>query len=94
MWVAWFSPRDSLSRMTAHDASFETIDSIPNFLKYPSSCAMTIGAQSVSAMMPNRIVFVSGPSCAYAPPTHPAGSPLNSAPAAVTPAAFRNRRLD
>ena len=23
MWVAWFSPSDSLSRMTAHDASFE-----------------------------------------------------------------------
>src|SRR5215467_11107721 len=43
MWVAWFSPSDSLSRMTAHDASFETTELMPNFLKKPSSCAMTIG---------------------------------------------------
>jgi hypothetical protein len=47
MCVAWFSPSDSLSRITAHDASFETVDSMPNFLKYPSSWAMTIGEQSV-----------------------------------------------
>ena len=33
MCVAWLSPIDSLSRMTAHDASFEMIDSIPNCLK-------------------------------------------------------------
>ncbi len=33
MWVAWFSPSESLSRMTAHDASLETVDSMPNFLK-------------------------------------------------------------
>ena len=33
MCVAWFSPSDSLSRMTAHEASFETTDSMPNFLK-------------------------------------------------------------
>ena len=33
MCVAWFSPSDSLSRITAHDASFETVDSMPNFLK-------------------------------------------------------------
>ena len=33
MCVAWFSPSDSLSRMTAQDASFETMDSMPNFLK-------------------------------------------------------------
>src|SRR5678815_1357834 len=33
MCVAWFSPSDSLSRITAHDASFEITDSIPNFLK-------------------------------------------------------------
>src|SRR5579884_2168933 len=33
MWVAWFSPRFILSRMTAHEASFETTELIPNFLK-------------------------------------------------------------
>src|SRR5688572_9825938 len=33
MWVAWLSPIDSLSRMTAHDASFDTVDWMPNFLK-------------------------------------------------------------
>jgi hypothetical protein len=33
MCVAWFSPSDSLSRMTAHDASFEMTELIPNFLK-------------------------------------------------------------
>ena len=64
MCVAWLSPIVSLSRMTAHDASFDTIESMPNFLKKPSSCAITIGAQSVSAMMPNRMVEVSGPSAA------------------------------
>ena len=48
--------------MTAHDASFEIVDSIPCFLKRPSSCAMTIDEQSVSAMMPKRILGVSGAS--------------------------------
>ena len=33
MCVAWFSPSESLSLITAQDASFDTIDSIPNFLK-------------------------------------------------------------
>jgi hypothetical protein len=33
MCVAWFSPSDSLSRMTAQDASFDTIELMPNFLK-------------------------------------------------------------
>ena len=33
MCVAWFSPSDSLSRMTAHDASFEITELMPNFLK-------------------------------------------------------------
>jgi hypothetical protein len=37
MCVAWFSPMVSLSRMTAHEASYETTESMPNFLKYPSS---------------------------------------------------------
>ena len=33
MCVPWFSPRFILSRMTAHDASFDTTESMPNFLK-------------------------------------------------------------
>ena len=33
MCVAWFSPSVSLSRMTAHEASFETMELMPNFLK-------------------------------------------------------------
>jgi hypothetical protein len=33
MCVAWFSPTFILSRMTAHDASLEMTESIPNFLK-------------------------------------------------------------
>ena len=64
MWVAWFSPNVSLSRIAAHDASFEIIDSMPCFLKSPSSWAMTMDEQSVRAMMPKRIFFVSGPSAA------------------------------
>jgi hypothetical protein len=33
MCVAWFSPSDSLSRTTAHDASLEMTELMPNFLK-------------------------------------------------------------
>ena len=62
MWVAWFSPSDSRSRMTAHDASLEIVDSIPYFLKSPSSWAITIEEQSVRAMMPMRTLGLSGAS--------------------------------
>ena len=62
MWVAWFSPSVRRSRITAHDASFEIVDSMPCFLKSPSSCAMTMDEQSVSAMMPMRTFGVSGAS--------------------------------
>ena len=64
MCVAWFSPSDSRSRMTAHEASFEIVDSIPYFLKTWSSWAITIDEQSVSAMMPMRIFGCSGASVA------------------------------
>src|SRR5262245_115543 len=85
---------ESLSRMTAHDASFEMTDSIPNCLKYPSSCAITMGEQSVSAMMPNRIAFVSGESSEKADPTHPFGRPSIRPATADPPARFRNLRRD
>ena len=64
MCVAWFSPRVNRSRITAQDASFEMIDSIPCFLNKPNSCAITIDEQSVKAMIPNRTLVVSGPSAA------------------------------
>ena len=48
--------------MTAHEASFEIVDSIPCFLNRPNSCAMTIDEQSVSAMIPMRTFGVSGAS--------------------------------
>ena len=60
--VAWFSPRVKRSRITAHDASLEMVESMPYFLKSPSSWAMTMEEQSVSAMMPMRTLGVSGPS--------------------------------
>src|SRR5688572_1117907 len=91
MCVAWFSPTFILSRMTAHDASFDTTEVMPNFLKKPSSWAITIGAQSVSAIMPNRTVVVSGPSAAYTPPAQCRGSPAISAPTAPA-APFTNVR--
>jgi hypothetical protein len=95
MCVAWFSPSDSLSRITAHDASFDTTELMPNFLKKPSSCAMTIGEQSVSAMIPNRMFGVSGESSAYTLPTQPPGRPSISVAAALTAAArLRNVRRD
>src|SRR5205823_3608263 len=95
MCVAWFSPSDSLSRFTAHDASFDTTELMPNFLKNPSSCAMTIGAQSVSAIMPKRMFGVSGESSAYTLPVQPAGSPFISVAALLAATALlRKRRRD
>src|SRR5713101_7837205 len=51
MWVAWFSLRERRSRITAQDASFEIVDSMPYFLKRRISWAMTIAEQSVTEMM-------------------------------------------
>src|SRR5262245_38012358 len=58
--VAWMSPLDSESRMAAQLAPFTTVALIPYFLKKPFSCAMTIGEQSVSAIIPKRMSDVSG----------------------------------
>src|SRR5262249_13310326 len=94
MWVAWFSPRLILSRMTAHDASFEITELIPNFLKYPSSCAITIDEQSVSAMMPKRTFGVSGESSENAPPAQPRGTPASVTAASDWPVFLRNVRRE
>ncbi len=48
--------------MAAQFAPLETTDRMPYLLKSPFSWAMTIGEQSVSAMMPNLTSAVSGAS--------------------------------
>src|SRR3990167_8682368 len=64
------APIETLSRMFAQEASFEIWLLMPCFAKYPFSCAITSGAQSVSGMMPSvRSVFSSpSPPAAQAPP--------------------------
>src|SRR5687768_5319905 len=57
---------------------------------------MTIGEQSVSAMMPNLMAVVSGASLAYTPPAQPCGTPANSVAAELVPAvaaSLMNARL-
>jgi hypothetical protein len=46
--------------MAAQFAPLTTVDSMPWFLKNPFSWAMTMGEQSVSAIIPNRTLVVSG----------------------------------
>src|SRR3954470_14738095 len=62
MCVAWIEPEERLSRMAAQLAPFVTVALMPYFLKNPFSCAMTIGEQSVSAIMPKLMSGVSGAS--------------------------------
>src|SRR5438105_1341601 len=52
--------------MAAQFAPFVTVELMPYFLKSPFSWAMTIGEQSVSAIMPKLMFGVSGPSPALA----------------------------
>src|SRR5438105_9153840 len=60
--VAWMEPVERLSRMAAQLAPFVTVELMPYFLKKPFSCAMTMGEQSVSAIMPKLRSGVSGAS--------------------------------
>jgi len=83
MWVAWMSPLDSESRMAAQLAPLVTVELMPYFLKSPFSWAMTMGEQSVSAMMPKLTFGDSGDSLAVCAPTQPAGSPEARSPSAV-----------
>src|SRR5882724_4161047 len=62
MCVAWIEPVERLSRIAAQLAPFVTVELIPYFLKRPFSCAMTIGEQSVRAIMPKLRFGVSGAS--------------------------------
>src|SRR5689334_3172394 len=68
MCVAWMSPFESESRMAAQLAPFTTVELMPYFLNRPRSCAITIGEQSVSAIMPKRRSGVSGALAAALPP--------------------------
>src|ERR1044071_6026563 len=52
--------------MAAQLAPFVTLDWIPYFLNRPFSCAMTMGEQSVSAIMPKFTLGASGASLAAA----------------------------
>src|SRR5258707_7726446 len=104
MCVAWISPFASASRMAAQLAPLLTVELMPYFLKKPFSCAMTIGEQSVRAIMPNLRSLTSGPSLGdrgpgVAPPTVGAAvlesQPLSRAAAArpVTEVDRKLRRL-
>src|SRR6478736_4269564 len=62
MCVAWMEPVERLSRMAAQLAPFVTVELMPYFLKKPFSCAMTMGEQSVSAIMPKLRSVTSGAS--------------------------------
>ena len=90
MCVAWMSPFDSASRIAAQLAPLLTVELMPYFLNRPFSWAITMGEQSVSAMMPNLRSGVSGAS--LAPAAHPARVPSQAAPptAPAAPVDFRN----
>src|ERR1700756_740646 len=75
-----------LLRIAAQFAPLVTVELMPYFLNNPFSCAITIGEQSVRAIMPKFNAAVSGASLAKAEPTHPRGRPANRA-LSVTPLA-------
>jgi len=92
MWVAWIEPEERLSRIAAQFAPFVTVELMPYFLNRPFSCAMTMGEQSVSAIMPKFRFGVSGPSPALAAVAAHARLPsADQSAAAPTPAAARVR---
>jgi hypothetical protein len=66
--------------MAAQLAPLLTVELMPYFLKKPFSWAMTIGEQSVRAIMPNFISETSGPSFGE---TGPAVAPVDGAVAPV-----------
>src|SRR3954469_21602780 len=88
MCVACRSPVESESRMAAQLAPLLTVDSMPYFLNRPFSCAITIGEQSVRAIIPNFIADTSGDSLAH---TRPAGKRAAPSAAVLT---WTNRRRD
>ena len=77
--------------MTAHDAYFDIVTSRPSVLKKPFSRPITIDEQSVRAMMPMRMLDISGASDANTRPRHPTGSWATSAPSAES---FKSSRRE
>src|SRR5688572_4692532 len=79
--------------MAAQLAPFVIVELIPYFLKSPFSCAMTIGEQSVSAIMPKLIFGDSGASLALpAVAAHARVPRADHKAAAPTPVAARPRK--
>lgn len=81
--------------MAAQLAPLVTVELIPYFLKRPFSWAITMGEQSVSAMMPKFTLGASGASLAVCAPHQALGSPDAKSPnAVVLVVAERNFRRD
>src|SRR5437764_15050307 len=81
-----------LSRMAAQFAPLVTVELMPYFLNRPFSCAMTMGEQSVSAIMPKLMFGVSGASPVLpAVAAHEREPRADQSAAAPTPAAVRVR---
>src|SRR5258706_5958153 len=78
-------PLERESRFAAQLAPLVTFELMPYFLKNPFSCAITIGEQSVSAIMPKLRYFTSGPSLLEAPGATDLDSALESHPASAPP---------
>src|SRR4051812_31838959 len=90
--VAWIEPLERLSRMAAQLAPFVIFELMPYFLKKPFSCAMMIGEQSVSAIIPKLISGASGASLALpAVAAHARLPRADQSAAAPTPVAVRVR---
>src|ERR1051326_2798397 len=77
--------------MAAQFAPLATVESIPYFLKKPFSCAMTMGEQSVSAIMPKRNLVVSGAPLAKARPAQALGRPARRAVKVTFRTVFRRK---
>ena len=75
--------------IAAQLAPFVTFELMPYFWNSFFSCAMTIGEQSVSAIIPKFRLLTSGASEAQVAPCHPAGKPAISS---ATPEAFNALR--
>src|SRR3954467_2638543 len=60
MCVLWMSPFESESRMAPQLAPFTTVELMPYFLNRPFSWAITMGEQSVSAIVPEGRSATSG----------------------------------
>ena len=97
MCVACSEPLERLSRIAAQLAPFVTLELTPYFLKKPFSWAITMGEQSVSAIMPKFTSGASGASLALpavaAQERVPKADQSAAAPTPVAVRAIHWRRL-